>query len=66
EQLPQLVRHQPLNNPHHGPQPTDQPNEMTSYPDGLKDTIAAIRRAADDVRHVTARLTDPNSEGTTA
>ncbi|MER6169550.1 MULTISPECIES: plasmid mobilization protein [Streptomyces] len=37
-----------------------------TYPDGLKDTIAAIRRAADDVRHVTARLTDPNSEGTTA
>ncbi|MFI1294053.1 hypothetical protein ACH4VM_37600, partial [Streptomyces sp. NPDC020792] len=29
EQLPQLIRHQPLNNPHHGRQPT-QPNEMTS------------------------------------
>lgn len=37
-----------------------------TYPNGLEGTIAAVRRAADDVRHVTARLTDPNSEGNTA
>ncbi|MCS0638719.1 plasmid mobilization relaxosome protein MobC [Streptomyces sp. LP05-1] len=37
-----------------------------TYPDGLEDTIAAVQRAADDVRHVTARLTDPSSKGTVA
>ncbi|MFF8386107.1 plasmid mobilization protein [Streptomyces kanasensis] len=37
-----------------------------TYPDGLEDTIAAVRHAVDAVRHVTARLTDPNSEGTAA
>ncbi|WP_327375062.1 mobilization protein [Streptomyces sp. NBC_01216] len=35
-----------------------------TYPDGLEDTIAAVKRAVDDVRHITARLTDPNAEGT--
>lgn len=37
-----------------------------AYPDGLEDTIAAVKRAVDDVRHITARLTDPNTEGTAA
>ncbi|MFB7939227.1 plasmid mobilization relaxosome protein MobC [Streptomyces sp. NPDC056049] len=37
-----------------------------TYPDGLEDTIAAVRHAVDAVRHVTARLTDPNSESTAA
>ncbi|MFJ6100588.1 plasmid mobilization protein [Streptomyces sp. NPDC092359] len=36
------------------------------YPDGLEDTIAAVKRAVDDVRTITARLTDPNTEGTAA
>ncbi|MFI1814418.1 plasmid mobilization protein [Streptomyces sp. NPDC020422] len=37
-----------------------------AYPGGLEDTIAAVRHAVDEVRHVSARLTDPNSEGTAA
>ncbi|MFD0297640.1 hypothetical protein ACFVH3_40700, partial [Streptomyces sp. NPDC127118] len=35
EQLPQIIRHQPLNNPRHDQQPT-QPNEMTSKVSGLE------------------------------
>lgn len=37
-----------------------------TYPDSLEDTIAAVQRAADDVRQVTARLTGPNSGGNAA
>ncbi|MFD9534974.1 mobilization protein [Streptomyces sp. NPDC060010] len=31
-------------------------------PEGLDDTIAAVRRAVEDIRHVTTRMIDP--EGT--
>jgi uncharacterized protein (DUF1778 family) len=37
-----------------------------AYPDGLEDTITAVHRAADGVRHLTARITDPNAGGGTA
>ncbi|MEV0695015.1 plasmid mobilization relaxosome protein MobC [Streptomyces sp. NPDC050388] len=37
-----------------------------AYPDDLDATIAAVRHAADDVRHIATRLTDPNAEGTAA
>ncbi|MEV4049530.1 hypothetical protein, partial [Streptomyces sp. NPDC049744] len=45
EQLPQLVRHQPLNNPRHDQQPT-QPNEMTSKETlGEKGRSDAVKKA---------------------
>ncbi|MGA4866845.1 plasmid mobilization protein [Streptomyces lavendulocolor] len=37
-----------------------------TYPDGLEDTLTAVRHAADAVRNVTSRLTGPLSEGTAA
>ncbi|MGW3493410.1 plasmid mobilization protein [Streptomyces sp. NPDC001020] len=37
-----------------------------AYPDGLEDTIAAVRHAVEGIRHITARMTDPNAEGTAA
>ncbi|MFG2224066.1 plasmid mobilization protein [Streptomyces sp. NPDC048644] len=37
-----------------------------AYPDGLQDTIAAVHRAAEDIRHTTTRMTAPNAEGTAA
>jgi hypothetical protein len=37
-----------------------------AYPNGLDATITAVHRAADDVRHITTLITDPNTEGGTA
>ncbi|KUJ67466.1 hypothetical protein ACZ90_26750 [Streptomyces albus subsp. albus] len=37
-----------------------------AYPEGLDATITAVHRAAEDVRHIAARMTDPNTEVTAA
>ncbi|MEV7287022.1 plasmid mobilization relaxosome protein MobC [Streptomyces sp. NPDC093252] len=37
-----------------------------AHPDNLDDTITAVRHAVDSIRHLTARMTDPHAEGTTA
>ncbi|MFD0369491.1 plasmid mobilization protein [Streptomyces sp. NPDC127114] len=37
-----------------------------AYPDGLDATIDAVRHAADNIRHLTTRLTNPRGEGAAA